>query len=527
MNYVSGAVETDSYASGKYETRLGYTITPNNEKNQSTIYTELQVRSNNVEYWTESSDTPAYINGVQVHDGYFYFGGSTNWQVLGSRTWTVSHDDDGKLTYNLNASFSSSATGTYIVKSGYVSKDVIFPTIPRKSPVTAIDSFIGSATTININKSSSTFKHTLKYEFGSLDGTIVSMTDLSSYGWTIPTSFYEEIPNISSGTCKIICETFNNGLSLGTTETTFIVRVNPEINRPILEVSVEDVNPKTLALTGNKTKVIKFNSNVKVNITATPKNSATISSYLILCEDGKGANTQTATLNAVEGNHFRIGVMDSRGISNVVEKELTLIEYIKLTAKATFKRRKPTDNKVLLSVTGNYFNQSFGAEQNTLSCKYRYRKKGTEEWSDYTNVTATVNDDNTYKINDLLLEQDFNYKEQFEFEFLATDELMLSLSKGSISVGEYMWARGKSFANFLVAPFYKYKRLLTFDEAYPIGSYYETDNLDFDPNNFWGGTWELDEDGTVLASRATNVDSILNSDVGEIVGEHQHQLLLD
>lgn len=71
------------------------------------------------------------------------------------------------------------------------------------------------------------------------------------------------------------------------------------------------------------------------------------------------------------------------------------------------------------------------------------------------------------------------------------------------------------------------KRNDILNEIYPIGSYYETSDLTFNPNNSWVGTWDLEQDGTVLASRAVDVDSILNSDVGEIVGEHQHQLMLD
>lgn len=38
------------------------------------------------------------------------------------------------------------------------------------------------------------------------------------------------------------------------------------------------------------------------------------------------------------------------------------------------------------------------------------------------------------------------------------------------------------------------------DKIYPIGSYYETSDSSFNPNNSWGGTWEIESDGTVLVS---------------------------
>ena len=39
---------------------------------------------------------------------------------------------------------------------------------------------------------------------------------------------------------------------------------------------------------------------------------------------------------------------------------------------------------------------------------------------------------------------------------------------------------------------------LLFKAIYPVGSYYETSDKSFDPNVSFGGTWVLDNDGTVL-----------------------------
>ena len=41
------------------------------------------------------------------------------------------------------------------------------------------------------------------------------------------------------------------------------------------------------------------------------------------------------------------------------------------------------------------------------------------------------------------------------------------------------------------------------DYFYPVGSYYETSNVDFDPNTDWGGTWEKVDDGLFLQSTQT------------------------
>lgn len=60
------------------------------------------------------------------------------------------------------------------------------------------------------------------------------------------------------------------------------------------------------------------------------------------------------------------------------------------------------------------------------------------------------------------------------------------------------------------------------DLIYPIGIYIEISDSDFDPNTVWGGTWVLENDGTVLVSKSNSSSSKLNADVGMIVGKESH-----
>ena len=65
------------------------------------------------------------------------------------------------------------------------------------------------------------------------------------------------------------------------------------------------------------------------------------------------------------------------------------------------------------------------------------------------------------------------------------------------------------------------------DMVYPVGSYYETSDKTFNPNVTWGGTWELETDGTVLVSKSTTSGSKFNVDVGTVIGEEKHTLTID
>ena len=65
------------------------------------------------------------------------------------------------------------------------------------------------------------------------------------------------------------------------------------------------------------------------------------------------------------------------------------------------------------------------------------------------------------------------------------------------------------------------------DAAHPVGSYIETSDTSYDPNESLVGTWILENDGTVLVSKSNTTGSKFNADIGTIVGEEEHTLTTD
>ena len=53
-----------------------------------------------------------------------------------------------------------------------------------------------------------------------------------------------------------------------------------------------------------------------------------------------------------------------------------------------------------------------------------------------------------------------------------------------------------------------------FDATYPVGSYYETSDTSFNPNNEFVGTWELEAEGLVHISSGTNYTVSSNNQDG-------------
>lgn len=64
-----------------------------------------------------------------------------------------------------------------------------------------------------------------------------------------------------------------------------------------------------------------------------------------------------------------------------------------------------------------------------------------------------------------------------------------------------------------------------FDFFYPVGSYYETSDANFDPNNAWGGTWEKDSAGRVTVAQNTSeteFDVVGETGGSKYIQDHAH-----
>lgn len=351
-------------------------------------------------------------------------------KTLFSKEVTIPHNSDGTKTVSASFRVTTGMTGTLSGGVLTASTSKTLSTIPRASSVTCADGNIGSSTTININRVSSAFTHTLKYTFGNKSGTIATKTSSTSIGWNIPTSFYEVIPNSKSGRGTITCETYNGNTLIGTKTCTFnafVINSNPSVS-----ATIQDVNTKTIALTGDSNTLVKYMSNAKVDITATAKNSATISSRKVVCGSKTGTATSN-TLNNVESGTFAVSCMDSRGNTASTKITKDMVNYIKLAfTDISLTRPSTTSNTVNCILKGNYFNGNFGQVDNTMNLKYRYRE-AQGEWSNYIEIVSNING-NTFNYTENLGDV-FDFNHEYEFEFILTDKLMSITQKVTVSRG--------------------------------------------------------------------------------------------
>ncbi len=340
-----------------------------------------------------------------------------------SRIIQVPHCSDGTSKVRLFFHYTGDSNTAF--SYGETNAVITLETIPRASQIGVLDANIGSSTNITINKAVSSFTTTLYYKASGQNSftKIVDKTPNQVYAWTVPTSFYNLIPNSKTISCQFYAETYNGNTLIGTSNTvtaTFTATGNPIINSS----SAVDTNSTTVALTGNSANMVKYASNVQVSVNVSGQNSASVSSVTVngsnVSLSGTNPKTGNITFNGATTNSFEIKVTDSRGYQTTTTKTMTMVNYIQLSLNQTIKRNTPTDGKINVNFSGNYYNGSFGSQTNSLTVQYRYKESTSSSWGSWTNITATTSG-NTYSGNTQL--SGFDYTKSYNFEIRATDKV--------------------------------------------------------------------------------------------------------
>lgn len=148
-----------------------------------------------------------------------------------------------------------------------------------------------------------------------------------------------------------------------------VVNCNPTITN----ATITDVNSTTSALTGDVNKLIRYESMAEYNYTVAASKSATVVSQYVQCGSKKITGQSVGVIDDVESGLFTFGVTDSRGLTSEITVEKTLIQYIKPTCYQAIEMSMTSETgaQAKITVTGNYFNGSFGTTSNTITVQYR------------------------------------------------------------------------------------------------------------------------------------------------------------
>lgn len=318
----------------------------------------------------------------------------------------------------------------------------------KPSVINALDAYIGDETKITLTTYGKAY-HTIIYKFGDLTGTVVTKNNNLILFWPVPTEFINELATGSShDTCELTCKTYDlSGNYYGETKTTFIVRLDVNKEGPTFNPTIYDNNSKTVALTGDKNNFIRYYSEAYVTPGSSGKSGATIVNETVSCGSYKGSYNGTGVVYLIENvdsGNFVITATDSRGATAGTTVNRILIPYEKISCNI-FDLVLEVNGTLTFKIEGNYFNENFGATNNSLTLKYKIND------GSYVSVKNADIEFTGHNYAAYVTVTGLDYSQIYNVEAVATDKLS-SAGEGNIYniTGKSLFDWGKEDFNFNV-----------------------------------------------------------------------------
>ncbi|ATI17197.1 accessory baseplate protein [Streptococcus phage A0] len=376
------------------------------------------------------------------------------------QTITVRHADDGSGVFSVRAHFNGSG-GWSPVNLDIGNQQITLTTIPRGSSVRVSDGFIGNQVDISIDKKVGSATHTLRYSWYNKQGKIADNAG-TSYKWTIPEDFANDIPNSTSGQGTIYVDTYINGNFIQTQSTTFTASVITNNMKPSLTgFTLTDANPVSQRVIPESTHFVSIMSLVKVTFNgAQAKSGATIAGYYAEIVGANNSVTENGgVLREVSVNKdtemtLRGRVLDSRGIwSDWVETKLMFLFYFSPALRFEVKR---SDKKLDILTIKRFAKIApltvNGVQKNTMKLTFTTRKFGSDtevldngqaggSWSQVSEFNGSdANLGNRYPADTSYivtgkLEDEFT-SASFQVT-VPTDEVIMTYDRQGVGIGKY------------------------------------------------------------------------------------------
>jgi hypothetical protein len=359
-----------------------------------------------------------------------------------------------------------------------------------------------------MNPADSSFKHKLRYAFGSLsdkadafsirDGFSVQGNTTATF--TPPTSLGSQIPSATSGTCTITCYTYkSDGTRIGSVSKTVTISV-PSYN---VTGSIT-ISGKGL-LSG---EYVKSKSSVAVTVTASTSYGATISSYSSTL-DGKtytGSSFTSSIFSSSGSKAVSTVVTDSRGKKvTLTSATMTVRDYAAPTITEVTAVRQSVATTAIVTVKGTVaavnnknaktIKVTLGGVTNTITSS-SYTINATTTFTNVStdnsfDVTATITDSYTTVSRNVVLPTvavtlDF-YKDGTGIAMGKVAEHPKTLDiawdakiNGDVTITGDLRVQGETLQT----------NWSTLSAVYPVGSIYMSVNSTSPAVLFGGGSWE-------------------------------------
>ena len=457
-----------------------------------------------------------------------YTSGSINQKggsvLLGTTVHRVAHNADGTKTaqlsdtFNINATIDGTKVGS-ITASGSIALD----RIARNATIVTANDFtdVTNPTLTYSNPSSFACDVSIEFAGGSITRAGAISGAGGSYTMQLTDAERMTLRNASknSPTLKVtyaLKTTIDGTAYYSRAERKMnVVDAAPELGA----VSYEDTNAATVAVTGDKSRIIQNHSTLTVKVpTSTAKKGATITGYTIAF----GGVTKTVkaagavSLGSVDVSYSQaltVTATDSRGFTASQSVQVTVDDYSAPTAVIDLHRLNNFEPTTYLTVYPRY---SYVNGKNSVTITAKFKKVSDSSYgtpvtlADSVQSTLTCDRDSAYDfvvtIADKLESTDYNLTlgKGIPSFFIDTEKSSIGVNclpsqSDVLQLGDSAW--------------------LTAQGAYPVGAIYLSVS-EVNPAALFGGTWERIGGRFLLGADSTYA-------AGSTGGEASHTLTAD
>ena len=414
--------------------------------------------------WTFASyQCSGYVDGFGQRIDYSgspaMFNRNSEIQLI-DRTITVRHADDGSGVFGVHAHFNGS--GGYSPGNLDIgNQGITLTTIPRGSSVSVPEGFIGNQVNITIAPKIAGATHTLRYAWVNKQGKIADNVG-TSFKWTIPADFANDIPDATTGRGTIYVDTYVDGKLIQTQSATLIASVVTNNMKPLFTgFTLTDANATTQRIIPEPTHFVSIMSLVKVAFNgAQAKNGATIAGYYAeIVGASNSVSTNGGVFREVAVNKdtqmtLRGRVQDSRGIwSDWKEMKITFLFYFSPTLKFEVTRSGSKSDTLTIKRFAKIAPLSVnGVQKNTMKLTFTTAKVGTSnvvtdngqaggEWASISEFKASSANlgkeypaDTSFVVTGKLEDRFSDSKFQ---DTVTTDKIIMSYDQQGVGIGKY------------------------------------------------------------------------------------------
>lgn len=442
---LSGTVNSNGY-DGRY-IQLTWSATQSVANNTSTIKWSLKGAGIGQAGWYMAGGFKVVIAGDTVYSK------STDYRIklyngteVASGSKTISHNSDGSKSFSISI---QAGIYTYAVNCTG-SQSFTLNTIPRASSIswgsgTSSTAGVTDGTNINISRASSSFTHTITYQFGNAKGTVCTKTTATNVKWTIPMSLLNQIPNATSGTGTMTCTTYSGNTAIGTSTLKLTVNAPASVKPTVTSASVAIDNSANSVIAGWGLYVVGY-SKAKITAAASGSYGSSVSSFTI---SGGYSTTQSGSSLSYTGGKFtssgsktfNVVAKDSRGRSSDTKAAgtITVYAYSNPTISTLSVHRSSSDAKKMV-VKANWNFASVNGKNSVTATLY-YKLSTSSGWTTYgtiaknTDVTLTTDFAEEHSYNFRLIVRDAVGNSAQDETFISTVDVLLDFKAGGKGLG--------------------------------------------------------------------------------------------